>query len=57
MQPVFSFSDQLRARAIAYFKREFDVALTNEEADVYLDSLAGLFLAFADQGEEGRAPP
>ncbi len=48
------FSDTLINDAISVFKDENDILLSTEEAIAVLDSLAGLFLAFAK--EETRLP-
>lgn len=50
----FSFSKELEAECIACFADENGVALTPKQAQHALSSLAGLFLAFA---EDGRVAP
>jgi len=39
------YSDKLIARFKKYFKIVYNKELTNEQAEIYLDSLASLFLA------------
>lgn len=48
---VFNYSKYLLDELIAYFRDVYDVTLTPEQANEYLDSYTGLFLAFADDYE------
>jgi len=66
MQSVFSFSKKLIDETILVFKEEDGIDLSPEQADEYLNSFAGLFLAFAGgatdppeaiEGEAGGSPP
>jgi hypothetical protein len=50
-----SFSQNLIQETIKVFKEEDGIELTPEQAELYLQSLAGLFLAFAGRGA-GRDP-
>jgi len=59
---VFSFSKQLIDETIKVFKEEDGLNLSPEQANEYLNGMAGLFLAFAGHItpartllEEGRA--
>lgn len=47
---IFLFSKELITETILCFKEENDIDLTPEEANEYLNSLAGLFLAFSTKG-------
>jgi hypothetical protein len=46
---MYKYSDKLIQEAIKNFKEENDLVISDEKANEYLDSLAGLFLAFADR--------
>jgi hypothetical protein len=50
------FSQKLITETIHIFREEDGMDLTPEQAELYLQSLAGLFLAFRKEGELG-APP
>ena len=39
------FSDELKQKLIAYFGSKYSVVVSEEEADEYLDSIAGFYLA------------
>lgn len=41
------FSDELRQKLIAYFLKKYEVNISEEEAEEYLDSIAGFYLALA----------
>ncbi|MFA6348544.1 MAG: hypothetical protein WCX30_03915 [Candidatus Paceibacterota bacterium] len=41
------FSDELRQNLIAYFLKKYEVSVSEEEAEEYLDSIAGFYLALA----------
>jgi hypothetical protein len=49
----FQYSKKLIAECIQCFKDENDLDISEEQANEYLDSFAGLYLAFADR----RPPP
>ena len=49
---VFSYPKHLIEETIQCFKEENDIDLSQEEASHYLDSLAELFLAFADVSQD-----
>jgi hypothetical protein len=40
---LFNYSEPLRQRLIIYFKLKYDLDITIEQANEYLDSLANLF--------------
>ena len=42
------FSGELQGRLKTYFDKKYDIRLTSEQAEVFLSSLADLFLHFAD---------
>ena len=44
----YKFSEKLRNNLAEYFKRNHNLDITNETADEWLDSMAGLFLAFSE---------
>lgn len=49
----FQYSQKLRDEIIKCFKEEHDYDIeSNEQADEFLDSLAGLFEAFAKPAEK-----
>ena len=43
----YNFSQKLRERLIEYFKRHHDLEVSHDQADEWLDSMAGLYLAFS----------
>jgi len=45
------FSDELKQKIIVYFGKKYGVTVTDEEAEEYLDSIAGLYLTLADDGQ------
>ena len=45
---MYTFSEQLRAKCIAYFEEICGVVIDNEKADLYLESLANLFESMED---------
>jgi hypothetical protein len=45
---VFTFHEQLRTDCKAYFKERCHVEITDETADLYLDSLADLYECMED---------
>jgi hypothetical protein len=47
---VFLYSQKLIQETINCFKEEDNLDISPETANEYLDSLGGLFLAFADKG-------
>lgn len=54
---MHKYSSQLRARLIGYFAHRFDITITDDEADLYLDSLAELVSLFDDiAGDRARGP-
>lgn len=52
---MYQFSQNLRNRLIEYFATQYKFSVTQEEADLYLDSLADLYGFFETQ--VGRLPP
>ena len=44
----YKYSQNLRDRLIAYFEKYHALTISDEQADEYLDSLAGLFIAFSE---------
>jgi len=52
-----TFSQTLIEKTKRYFLIHWGKVLSDEEADAYIDSLAGLFLAFAGEGSDGREKP
>ncbi len=48
---AFSYSKYLVDQIIDYFRSAYNTVLTPEQANEYLDSYVGLFLAFADDYE------
>jgi len=48
---VTVFSQNLIEETIECFKKENNLNISEETANEYLESLAGLYLAFADTGE------
>jgi hypothetical protein len=52
---VFSFSSKLIEETIKVFREENNLELSPEQANLYLHSLAGLFLAFARPNGGGLA--
>ena len=45
---MYTFSEQLRAECITYFKEMCGVVIDDEKADMYLESLGNLFEAMED---------
>jgi hypothetical protein len=43
----FNFSPQLIKRTVEYFKKKYSLDISDETANEYLDSMSGLYLAFA----------
>jgi hypothetical protein len=43
----YKFSQELRAQLIAYFLQKYQVDISQELADEYLDSMADLYMAFS----------
>lgn len=41
------FSEELKEKLIAYFLKKYGVDVSKEEAEEYLDSIAGFYLALA----------
>lgn len=52
---VFTYSNDLLEETIKYFLEECNLTISSETATEYLNSLSGLFLAFADI--KTSAPP
>ncbi len=50
------FSQELQQRLITYFAKK-EIQITSEQADEYLDSLAGLCIAMTDGGNSAPAGP
>jgi len=48
----YKFSPELRAQLIAYFLQKYQVDISQELADEYLDSMADLYLAFSQMNEK-----
>jgi len=48
----YKFSQELRAQLIAYFLGKHQVEISQELADEYLDSMAGLYMAFSQMNEK-----
>jgi len=46
------FSEELTNRITEYFKRRFDIAITPDQAEDYLNSMADLYMAFAEIVQE-----
>ena len=42
------FSSQLQERLIKYFAQKYEIQITSEQADEYLESLAGLCIAMTE---------
>ena len=40
---LFRYSESLRQKLISYFHEKYSLAITNEQADQYLDSLVNLY--------------
>ena len=49
----FSFSDKLIAKLTAYFREKYGVALSHEEANECLDSLADLYRCLERSVKQG----
>ena len=43
---MFKYSQQLRTEIIEHFKTVYNIFLSQEQADQYLDTLADYFLAY-----------
>ena len=55
----FSFSKPLKLRLVEYFRKEYDLDIKDEEADLFLNSLAALYDALsraAPQSEPLKRP-
>jgi hypothetical protein len=50
-----SFSQLLIERIQKYFKRKYDLDISDETANEYLHTLGGMFAVFAES--EGKPPP
>jgi hypothetical protein len=48
MEDGFSFSTPLKLRLVAYFRDNYDLDIKDEEADLFLTSLAALYGALAE---------
>lgn len=48
---MYKFSPELVARLQKYFAQRYDVQLSDEQAEMYLDSLAKLFQCGVQQAE------
>ncbi len=46
------FSKELRERIKAYFQIRCALTISDDEADEYLDSMAGLYMAFSQMNEK-----
>lgn len=46
-----NFSQQLKDRPINYFKSNYEIKITSEQAEQYLSSMADLYLAISQKGE------
>ncbi len=46
-QEYFQFSKPLKLRLIEYFRKEYDLDINDEEADLFLASLAALYDALS----------
>lgn len=46
-QPEYSFSTPLKVRLVAYFRKYYDLDIKDEEADLFLTSLAALYDALS----------
>jgi len=44
----YKFSQELRQRIIGHFQKCFDLTISDDDADLYLDSLAKFYDFFAD---------
>jgi acyl carrier protein len=42
----FKYSEKLRNELIAYLKERYNLTISNEEAEQYLDSMAELYQVF-----------
>ena len=51
-----SFNQLLIQRIQLYFKKRYELDVSDEEAEEYLKSLAGMFAVFAESGS-GKPPP
>jgi hypothetical protein len=45
-------SEDLKLRVQQYFLKKYKISLNDNEADLCLESLADLFLVFADEGKQ-----
>jgi len=44
-----NFSQQLKSRLIDYFKNNYDIEITSDQAEIYLDSLADFYFAISEK--------
>lgn len=51
------FSEKLNIKLISYFKNKYGIVLTQEQADLHLQTFAGLFLAFSHGSDDVRGVP
>lgn len=45
----YKFSSKLRKKLVEYFLRKYQIEISQDKADEYLDSMAGLYLAFSQR--------
>lgn len=44
------FSEELKQKLIAYFLKKYEVEISEEEAERYLDVIADFYIALIDDG-------
>jgi hypothetical protein len=52
---AYKYSVKLREELIDYFKKYYNSDISDDQADLYLDSLAELFLCFKSINENDHA--
>lgn len=56
-QNEYNFSTPLKVRLVAYFRKYYDLDIKDEEADVFLTSLAALYDALSKASVASRREP
>jgi hypothetical protein len=44
------FSEELKQKLIAYFLKKYEVEISEEEAERYLDTIAAFYISLVDDG-------
>lgn len=57
MEDGFTFSTPLKLRLVAYFRKYYDLDIKDEEADLFLTSLAALYDALSKAPASSRSDP